>query len=206
MKKTKALVVLTIAVSLWLLGSTCTVHAQTTNTTPINLTTNATIQGGLQELYDAALGSTNYAVAFGAGRGLTGNKNIAFADYLYNMNANAALMIGFDYLKCNQANTPSSTANIVKGGLQLNADIYPLKNYGFPTFKVTPFAGYCVASPTAGQNNGGVGAIAFTGIDMHTVIGKGWDFHYGAMYENRTGQGIFDGNYILLELAFSRNW
>ena len=168
-----------------------------------------TLSHSLQELWDVTAGSTNSAVVFGGGRGLTGNKNFAFANYLYNLNQNAGLLLGYDYLFSN-AKGMGSSANVLKGGFNLQASLYPLKRFGYTNFMVTPFAALVIATPVSGnQNNGGIGQIALTGIDWESpAIGFLWGTraHLGGFYENRTGQGAWNGNYLGLHAAFSKGF
>ena len=78
------------------------------------------------------------------------------------------------------------------------------------TFMVTPFAALVIATPVSGnQNNGGIGQIALTGIDWESpAIGFLWGTraHLGGFYENRTGQGAWNGNYLGLHAAFSKGF
>ena len=83
-----------------------------------------TISAGLQQIYDAALGSTNFAVLTGGGRSLKGKNNLAFVDYIYNFNQNAGLVLGYDYTWTGSAKKfEPGNLNFVKGGFTVNADI-----------------------------------------------------------------------------------
>jgi hypothetical protein len=185
-----------------------TAHAQEVNIT--NAVADAhlspTVSGGLQQLYDAALGSTNFALAVSGGVKLADTHvKIAAVDYLYNFNENAGLLIGFDYLWGSQTN--GSAANVVKGGLNLKADIQPFKNFGLTNIVATPFVAELVATPVSGtQNNGGAGLISVAGLDFRIVTWKSITLHGGGFYENRTGQGWANGNYALIHLAASRGF
>ena len=163
--------------------------------------------GILQQVWDSTAGSTNFAIVAGGGRGLTGNKNLVFADAVYDLSQNAGLIIGYDNLFSNDKRMGSSSASVVKGGLNLKADLYPLKRFGFGKFKVTPFAAYLVATPTGGtSNNGGIAQIALVGADYETAPFWGIRAHIGGFYENRTGQGNWDGNYICGHVAISKGF
>lgn len=164
----------------------------------------------LQELWDVTAGSTNGAFLFGGGRGLAGNKNVAFVDYLYNLNQNAGLLFGYDYLFSNSKSLQSS-ANVVKGGFNLQANIRPLQRFGLTNFIITPFAAILIATPLNGtSNNGGIGQIALTGVDWESSSFKIFNFpikaHVGGFYENRTGQGGWNGNYLCAHFALSYGW
>ena len=180
-----------------------------------SLNISPTLSHSLQDLLDVTAGSTNGAVILGGGRGLTGNKNFAFVDYLYNMNANAGLVIGYDYLFSNDKRMWSPSANVVKGGLNLQADIYPLRRFNgdtnslFYTFKVTPFASVLILTPMNGtsSNNGGIGQATIAGGDWESpLLFNRIHLHLGGFYENRTGQGAWDGNYLALHFAASCGW
>lgn len=159
---------------------------------------NPSLSGGLQQIWDATATSTNFAVAVGAGRGLKGDKNLAFADYCYNLNNNVGLILGYDAIRAGG----TTTYSFVKGGLQLKADIYPLKNFGLTTFKVTPFAALLINS-----GSGNVGQIVVAGASHRFTLTKNWGLNLGGFYENRTGgKSITDGVYLCGMLALSRNF
>lgn len=160
------------------------------------------IGGGttLQNLWDTYMASTNMAFAAGGGRGLTASKNLVFADYLYNFNQNAGLVIGYDYLWGNH----QSSANVVKGGLNLQTSFAPLGQLGFTNIVLNPFASYLVATPTSGtSNDGGLGGIAIIGVDWKYNIAKDLYLHAGGFFENRTGQEYWNGNYLAGHVALS---
>lgn len=177
-------------------------HGQSTNP-PADFTSgivkvDPSLSHGLQEIWDATTVSTNFAVAIGAGRGIKGNKNLAFADYIYNLTGNVGAVLGYDAVRVNG----STSYNFVKGGLQLKADIYPLKNIGFPTFKVTPFTAVLIDS-----GGGKVGQIVVAGASHRFTISKTWGLNVGGFYENRSGgDAAADGVYICGMAAFSHNF
>ena len=165
----------------------------------------------LQELWDVTAGSTNGAVVLSAGRGMTGNKNFMSADYVYNLSQNAGLIIGYDYLFSNDKRMGAASANILKGGLNLQAVIYPFKRFSSDTnsfadtFHVTPFAALLIITPASGtSNNGGIGQASLIGADWESpLLLKKVHLHLGGFYENRTGQGLWNGNYVALHGAVS---
>ncbi len=163
---------------------------------------NPTIGGGLQQIYDAALDSTNFAVVFGYGRSLKGNNNLLYAVYNYNLNSMAALTLGFDDIAQNGTKFTTDNICFVKGGLTLQTEIAPLKNWGLPNFKVTPFGSLLMS-----EGNGRVGQIVVAGANWRIGIAKGWYFNMGAEYENRSGDGLpTDGAYIAGHLAISKGF
>ena len=172
---------------------------------------NPTLSRSLQDLWDLTLGSTNGAVILSGGRGLKGNKNFIAADYLYNLNQNAGLIFGYDYLFSNDKRQGAASANILKGGLNLQADIHPFKRFSsdtnsfFNTFKVTPFTALMIITPMNGtDNNHGIGQAAIVGADWESpLLFNKVHLHLGGYYENRTGQEAWDGNYAALHAAVS---
>lgn len=156
----------------------------------------------LQSVWDELTVSTNFALVGFYGRGLEGNKSVAGGDYVYNLShnptANAALVIGGDFLWAKGTND----ANSIRGGLNLNAKIYPLKNFGVTNFYGTVFGFDTIANPV---NNPGapIGNVVGTGVDFKWNIYKAIDWHIGGFYSNRTGQGRWNGNYANIMTAFS---
>ena len=174
------------------------------------LTSDPTISGGLQEIYNAALGSTNFAVALGGGRSLKGGNTLLFADYIYNFNNNVGLVLGYDYLRSStplvdvKAKTASiiSQANFVKGGLNVKATIQPLKSL-LPNFYVTPFASILITT-----RSGAVGQIIVAGADWESPLFWGIRAHIGGGYESRSGGNgdPFNGGYAFGHIAISKGF
>lgn len=189
MNKLKSLIGLAI------LSLALSTHAQTNSPVP-------SFSVGLREMADAVSSSTNWTVVAGAGRSTTGSKNLAFGDVCYAFNDNVGAVIGYDYLWGHGA----SEFNSVKGGLTLQATIHPLAFIGstFATNIVgTPFVGALVATPKTGDN---IGLITTAGINFDVFRFKNFSLDAGAQYENRTGQGGWNGNYILLHVGLSRKF
>ena len=181
------------------LASCTKAHAQ--DVTVTNAQTMPSLSSGLQQIYDAATSSTNYGVAIGGGRSTTGQKNVAFAELLYNFTPSVGMLIGYDYLWTGkQAGVPGQ-ANLVKGGLNLQADLHPLKQYGFTNFTVTPFGFALVAS-----GNGGVSEIMGAGVKTQLYTFKGFNLNGGVLYEDRTGAGYWNGRYVGGFLAITRGF
>jgi hypothetical protein len=156
---------------------------------------------GLQQIYDAATSATNYGVVFGGGRSTTGQRNLAFADLAYNFNSNVGLIIGYDYLWASKHLGQPSQANLVKGGVNLQANVQPLKNFGLTNFTVTPFGFALVAT-----GNGNVSEILGAGVKTTLYTFKGFDLGGGLMYETRTGAGFWNGKYITGFLSLSKGF
>lgn len=156
---------------------------------------------GFQEIYDAATSATNYGLAFGAARGTTGQRNLAFADLAYNFNQNVGLIIGYDYLWAAKKFGQADSANLVKGGISLQVGLQPLKNFGLTNFTVTPFAFALVAT-----GNGNVSEILGGGVKTRLWTWKGFDLDTGVLYEDRTGAGFWNGRYLGGFLAVTKGF
>ena len=171
--------------------------AQTTNTNPP-----ASFSNGLQMIYDSVAVSTNYAFAFGAGRATTGNRNLGYADYIYNVSQNVGLVIGYDYLWTAKSKGIPSQANLVKGGITLSAKIYPLKNFGLTNTAVTPFANVLLAT-----GNGSASEIITAGAKLIVAtFGGGWNLSAIGFYETRKDAGYWTASYVCGGLALSKGF
>ena len=148
-----------------------------------------TLSGGLQQIYDS-INSTNVGVVVGGGRSTTGQRNLAFADLLYNFTPSVGMVIGYDYLWAGKSQDHPSQANLVKGGINLQADILPFKGFGWTNVVVTPFGAALVAS-----GNGTVSEIYSAGGKIAVYSHWGLKFNVGAMVEKRTGSGYWDATY-----------
>lgn len=166
-------------------------HAQSTNTVPLPVTSQEV--NLMQQFYDSTIGTSNGVFVATAARKLTGNANRFSLDYLYSFNNNAALVLGIDDIRSGGY----SQANILKGGLNLKADIYPLKNFGVTNFFVTPYAFALAATPVSGtSNNGGIGQLAGTGIAWEHSFTKNLSMELGGFFENSSGEGTYSGNWV----------
>ena len=187
MKNKSQIVPLTFALLTAISLFSCQANAQTAVAT-----TNppASFSSGLQMIYDSVAVSTNYAVALGGGRATTGNRNLAFADYIYNVSQNVGLVVGYDYLWSSTKGVQSQ-ANIVKGGITLSAVIYPFKNFGYTNLYVTPFANVLMAS-----GSGTVSEIVTAGGKLDFAHVGSWNIGAVAFYEDRIGAGDWTAKYI----------
>lgn len=164
-------------------------------------TNSASFTGGLQQIADAISNTTNWTAVAGGGRSLTGNKNLAFAAVAYGFNENVGVVLGYDTLWSKRI----TQQNSVKGGLTLQATIHPFTFIGttFLTNVVaTPFAGYLIASPKNSKD--ALAQIATVGVNFNLLEFSRFVLDAGGQYENRTGQGIWSGNYILAHLGITR--
>jgi len=178
--------------------------AQTSNSAASTTPPASATSGGTFSI-DALLqnGISNGGVYVVAGRSLKGDNNVVGFGYIYNMatstnGASAGLVAGYDQLSSKGV----KQANILKGGLNLSATIHPLTSLGFTNFVVQPYVSVLIATPTGGtSNNGGIGQITDTGIGIPLYKFKSVTAYLTLSYENRTGEGSFNGNYALLGLT-----
>lgn len=181
--------------------SLCAARSQTvtaTNSVPMPPLGTPAEASLMQQFYDATIGTTNGVFVFTGARKLTGNANRFSADYVYSFNNNAGLLLGFDDIRSDG----KSFANILKGGITLNADIYPLKNFGATNFFLKSYAFALITTPVDGtSNNGGVGQLAGAGVSYEPQFTKNLSGEIGAFYENSTGEGQFNGNWAGLLLG-----
>ena len=187
--KTVKLNLLTIGLALIVLLIAAVANAQDTN--QIGSFTPAET-GLMQQFYDSTVGTTNGIFVVTGARKLVGNANRFSLDYIYSFNGNAALILGYDDIRAGGY----SQANILKGGLNLKADIYPFKNFGATNFVLTPYAFALAASPVNGtSNNGGIGQLVGGGVSWEHSFTKNLSLELGAFYENSTGEGLYNGNW-----------
>ncbi len=156
---------------------------------------------GLQQIYDSVAVSTNYALAFGGGRSTTGNKNLGFADYVYNVSQNVGLVVGYDYLWTAKKYGIASQANLIKGGISFSALIYPLKNFGLTNFAVMPFANGLVAT-----GNGSASEIITAGGKFTFASFSGWNFGGVGFWETRKDAVYWTADYICAALEFDKGF
>src|SRR5208283_2408985 len=183
-------------------------HAQTlTATNPITGTVSSNAPATFGQAWDifgkALASSTNWVAGGGAGRFTTGNRNIAFGFVAYDFSDFVGALVGYDNLWSPHSKVASS-ANILRGGVQLQLPMHPLAFTGVPALTNltgTPYVADCLATPTKGTSNtGGVGNILVTGIDVSLLPVKNLELRAGGGYENRTGQDPYNGNAWLVHL------
>ena len=164
------------------------------------------LTGGLKEIYQAFETATNWNVAVGYGRGFSGVKNnLAYADLAYNIvtstntGAGVGLVLG-DEILFGKGHPQIST---VGGGINLNAVIAPLGFLGgsFTNFTTKVWAADLVATPQAAND---IGNLVITGASFKIVDVKNFEIGASAGWENRQGQGRYDGNYGLFMLTATR--
>lgn len=171
-------------------------------TASLNAQTNSSFTDGLKLIGNAISSSTNWAVVSGYGHSTKGDNNVAFAALSYSLNENVGLLAGYDYLW----GDGGSSANTLKGGLTLQLPMHPFGFLGstFATNIVaTPFVADLVATPRHGD---AIGNIISTGVNFDVYQFKNFELVSGIQYEKRTGQGGFNGDYILFHVGISRKF
>lgn len=156
----------------------------------------------LSNLWNDTLGSSNMDYAGFGERKLKGNADSAGFIGAYNFNGNVAAIGGIDH-QCMKGG-PAATYNL-SGGLQLQAQIAPLKSFGLTNFFVNPWVASVIGTPMNGQNGGNImnGNRVGAQIPLHTfIINKNpLGVSLGGFYGNQTGTGPYNGNWAGLDLA-----
>lgn len=177
-----------------MLGMALAVQAQT-NTMP-------SFTAAIDLLGKTIENSTNYAVVFGYGHSITGTgKNLGFGEVAYNFNPYVGLALGYDALWGNKQHQ----FNSLSGGVTLQMKVHPFAFIGstFLTNVVcTPIAFDQVATSKAST----VANIIGAGVDFDAFNFSNWGLHLGIDYEKRTGDPVWDAEYVLGHIALSRNF
>ncbi len=144
--------------------------------------------------------STNLAVIGFVGKKLTSGSNpdyVAGGLVSFNLMKNLALVGGAEHL-WGETNSASFT---LSGGIGLNASFNVLSN-SWLNLNLNPFAISLVGSPLNGANGGNLMNVNRLGadFDIHTFQ-DGWVVSIGGAYGNRTGCGLYDGNWADIFLA-----
>ncbi len=164
---------------------------------------------GINEISDAVANSTGWSVLGGGGHSVTGSKSIAFAQLDYQFNGPVGLVLGYDYLWAPkwakaQDNGHSTQLEAVNGGVTFSAQIHPFAFIGstfLTNVVVSPFAAEKLATP---KNGNAIGALTDAGFTYDFVQLGNFEFSGAAIYENRSGQGYWDGNFGMVSLMFTR--
>lgn len=134
---------------------------------------------------------TNSAIDVEGFRGLSENKYILAFTYAKDITTNAGVLITYD-----RAFTPHNSfeaeSDQLNGGFTLKTTIYPLKKWSpDSTFKLE-VGGYEEAGViTSGQNNGN--PVNVVGGYVDYINGS---FEVGILYQNRTEDDFYKGNYV----------
>jgi hypothetical protein len=153
--------------------------------------------GDLKTAAKDAIDSTNWAVYATAGHSLTKNFWLAGVGVAYNVTPVVAPIFGVD----ERWNGKQHVFSSVQGGLQLQLPVQPLVSLGISNFWMTPFVGDMAASGNGGNV---VGNVVISGVDFDLYNWSVWALHLGGEYENCSGQGVYDANYLSAHFALSR--
>ena len=160
------------------------------------------LAAGVTEIGNAVSSSTNWSVLAGYGRSTENANNLAFAAVAYNLNNNVGFVLGYDYLW----NAKNNQFSAVKGGVSLQLPMHPFSFLGstaLTNITATPFVADLIATP---RNGDAIGNIVTTGVNFDLYGFKNFELGAGVQYEKRSGQGEFNGNYILFHLGISRKF
>lgn len=176
-----------------------------------NTNSNTGFFADLQALAQGAIDSP-WGASAGFGRSTTGDKDVAYIlitdQLITNIDGtgfSSGPIVGYDELWMPHV----KQINSLSGGWQLSLTENPFTftKVSFLTNMVaTELAYNLVATPRDSANS--IGDIVGTAV-MLDFYPKGFDgFHIKALgaYENRTGQGAFNGNYVLFGGVISRNF
>lgn len=174
-----------------------------TNQVP-NLITNASpdIIGDIKSGLSDITSGTNWTVAVGGGLSTDGKNGVAYGVIAYDFSENVGVIVGEDVL----FNHSGHQWNSVKGGITLKTQIYPLKWTGVSWLENIQGRPYVADLIASGHGGSSVGNIVSTGMDFQIYAFKNFAIGIGAEYDNRTGQGIYDGNYISGHADLSRTF
>jgi len=150
-----------------------------------------------------AISGPGWTAGGGYGHSVSGvGRNIAGLGVAYNFtNGIVGLYLGMDRLW----SKTQLEQNTVKGGITINATIRPLSfiSDSLTNITATMYAGELIAT---GIGNNTVGLITVTGAKVHLTDWKNFEIHVDPWYENRQGQGYFDGNYVGAFLMATRKF
>lgn len=148
-----------------------------------------------------------WGVATGYGHSISGGgNNVAFEIVTYDLVANvqntgfsSGLIMGYDQLWSRN----NSELNSISGGWQFSETGTPLAFTGVSWLKnitATVDLYQLVATPKAGNDVGSISGVSLS-VDLYQLN----NFHLKGvgLYENRNGQGNFNGNYLLAAVAVS---
>ena len=158
---------------------------------------------GVTEIYQAFESATNWTVPIGGGRGLSGqNNNLAFVDLAYNIvtttnGLGVGLVVG-DEIIFGKGKPQVST---VAGGISFDGTIAPFGFIGLKSFTCNVSVADLMATP---QNGNAIGNLVVTTASIHSFTFKNFSIGPAISWENRQGQGRYDGNYILGMLTATR--
>jgi hypothetical protein len=151
-----------------------------------------------------------WGLAGGYGHSITGvGNNVAFEVLTYDLVTNvqntgfsSGAIAGYDQLWGNHL----KLLNSLSGGWQFSETMKPFAFVG-STFLTNVEATVCayqlVATPEAGND---IGSITGTSVAFNAGEWSGFHLKLIGLYEDRNGQGGFNGNYLLGGLAITHNF
>jgi uncharacterized protein YegP (UPF0339 family) len=148
------------------------------------------------------LGKAPWSIVTGYGRGLKGNKSVAFGALAYNFNENVGIILGEDYLWRGN----SGFWNNIKGGITLQLKAHPFAFIGstpLTNVVATPFVTECVATPRGSAN---LGNVMTAGVNFEVYAFANFAVDLGVQMENRVGQDYYSGNYLLGHVGLTRKF
>lgn len=162
------------------------------------------IAASLGDIAKAITSTKDWHLVGGYGHSVGGadGTSLWFVGAAGDFNDNLGGYLGVDTLK----NGTGSTFNDVKGGLTLKTTIQPFAFLGSTSLtNVTgqPYVGVMLSTAHGGN---AVGEINVAGINFEVWSFKNFVLEAGAGYEQRNGQGAFDGNYALIHAGISRKF
>ena len=173
-------------------------------------TTSGSTSGGFGSDFTALLGDIiggPWGIMAGYGHSLSGTgENVVFGLITYNFTSNtngggfnSGAIVGYDKLWGGRG----SEINSFSGGWQVSYSGKPLGFIGAPfltNMVATATAFQLIATPQGGS---AVGAITGVSLSLDVYAIYNFEIQPTFIYENRNGQGAFDGNYGLAALAIT---
>ena len=192
--------------ALLLIGCSFAAKAQTvvTNQVP-NLMppSNDPIVSGIESAAQAALSSTNWTAAAVGGVDTTGKKYLVAGEFAYGFNQYVGLIAGVEGL---YSKGTKSQFSAVKGGLTLSYPLHPFACLGstpLTNIVASPFVSDQIATPSGGSN---LGNLLIYGLNFNVLAFANFELVAGFDYEQRTGQGFWDGDFYLIHAGLNRRF
>lgn len=145
---------------------------------------------------------TNWSIQTGGGFSSSHGNALAYALVAYDFTANVGVIAGYDALY----GKGSQQENAVSGGITLQTTMQPFAFVG-STFLTNiiaqPYVAILVATPKGGNS---IGEVTETGANFEVYKFSRFSLDLNIGYQNRTGEGSFDGNYFTGGLGLTRRF
>jgi len=157
-------------------------------------------QSLVQQFFNKALG-TNATGGLGYIHSTKGNNQGVFADYGYNFaqsdsgSTYAGVLLGIEDL-WRGGGGGNNDANYFKGGATVGGRAHPLANWGLTNFTTIGGGFALLSTTTKGPDNGKLSNINGAFFATPIKVAKKLEVAPSFLYENRSGQSKFGGNYI----------